>query len=260
VPQVRNEHFDIRSDAVTAWRAADPAGAAFFDSLSCLFPQGERFFISAVQHFRGHARDGLRQDVSQFIGQEAVHTREHAALNAVINDAGERIAPLEQRTAAELDRCRKRPPLHQLAITVALEHFTATLAHHLITEPAYLRHAPADIRRLWRWHAGEEIEHKAVAFDLLATVMHERPPAWRYALRTSIYLETLARLARVAIPNYVALCGGSRFRALRALAAYLLGRPGLLRRMFPDLLIFLRPGFHPWQIEDAHLVDVALAS
>src|SRR3546814_2150957 len=41
----------------------------------------------------------------------------------------------------------------------------STLAHDALANPTHLGGAADEARQLWRWHAIEEIEHKAVAFD-----------------------------------------------------------------------------------------------
>src|SRR5690554_7843610 len=55
---------------------------------------------------------------------------------------------------------------HRLAITCALEHFTAILAHQVLTNPELIKGMHPGFKEMWRWHAVEETEHKAVAFDV----------------------------------------------------------------------------------------------
>ncbi len=50
--------------------------------------------------------------------------------------------------------------------TAATEHITAILAEYLLSDPASLRGAEPRWVTLWRWHASEETEHRATAFDL----------------------------------------------------------------------------------------------
>ncbi len=80
---------------------------------------------------------------------------------------------MDAETRRRLDIARSRHPVAQLAITVALEHFTAIMAHSLLTEKDPLPGAPAEVLRLWQWHAIEEVEHKAVAFDTYLAVTRE---------------------------------------------------------------------------------------
>src|SRR5437763_4198357 len=68
---------------------------------------------------------------------------------------------------------RQRPvaPIANLASSAALEHFTATLAE-LVMRDEETRDAMGHdaVRDLFLWHALEESEHKAVAFDVYRAV------------------------------------------------------------------------------------------
>jgi len=56
-------------------------------------------------------------------------------------------------------------------VTAALEHYTATLAETLLGDPeARAEIAHEGVRQLLMWHALEEAEHKAVAFDVYRAV------------------------------------------------------------------------------------------
>jgi predicted metal-dependent hydrolase len=61
------------------------------------------------------------------------------------------------------------PPVLRLAVTAALEHYTAIMAENAL-EQRLLDHAHPSMRELLLWHAAEEIEHKSVAFDVLKKV------------------------------------------------------------------------------------------
>ena len=61
----------------------------FFNALSLLFPAGERFFMDSVRNYRDRIHDPvLRKQVLGFIGQEAMHTREHVDYNDLLQTAG----------------------------------------------------------------------------------------------------------------------------------------------------------------------------
>jgi predicted metal-dependent hydrolase len=165
--QPRNRSHAINSAGIVGWRDRDPVAANFFDSLSALFPQGERFFIQSVRHFRDVVPDDIARDVRAFIAQEAIHTREHQMFNDQVTAAGFQIHTLEARTEHELSEVKRKSALKQLAFTVGLEHFTAALANQILCDDRLLENAPMETARMWRWHAAEEIEHKAVAFDTL---------------------------------------------------------------------------------------------
>ena len=78
--------------------------------------------------------------------------------------------PLEQIQTA-LDVAIKAIETHLtpkqcLAITIALEHYTAVMGEELLTNPKWLEGMVMPHKELWRWHASEEVEHKSVAFDV----------------------------------------------------------------------------------------------
>jgi len=140
--------------------------------LSGVFPDGEDYFVRSVAAVRHEITDpDLRRNVDGFIGQEEMHGKEHRALN-------DRLAELGYPTKAIgayvrwLFRTRERLTnvSLQLGFTAALEHYTATLAETLLTdEDARNEIGHEGVRSLLLWHALEESEHKAVAFDVFRT-------------------------------------------------------------------------------------------
>jgi predicted metal-dependent hydrolase len=62
------------------------------------------------------------------------------------------------------------PPIVNLAITVAIEHFTALFAQLMLRPGSIIDKAEPSMRELWRSHAAEEMEHKSVAFDVYRAV------------------------------------------------------------------------------------------
>ncbi|MDE0803930.1 MAG: metal-dependent hydrolase [Acidimicrobiales bacterium] len=141
--------------------------------LSAVFPDGEDFFVRSVRRFRGDVTEPvLKRQVGGFIGQEAVHGREHRAFNRRLSDVGYPTRFLErftERLLAIADRVL--PAKACLAVTAALEHYTATLAEQLLRDEetrALMGHQK--VRELFLWHALEESEHKTVAFDVYRTV------------------------------------------------------------------------------------------
>lgn len=153
----------------------------FFDSalishranaLNLLFPAGEQFFIRSVRHYTDQIDDPvLLSRIRAFAGQEAQHGRAHQQAFEMLEDQGFEIrsflAWYEHLAFGVLERIA--PPILCLSTTVALEHFTATLATQAFTD-GFLDHAHPTMRDLLRWHAAEEIEHKAVAFDVFQAV------------------------------------------------------------------------------------------
>jgi predicted metal-dependent hydrolase len=160
------------------WMAGDRRSTAISNGVNLLFPWGERFFVRSVKHYLGEIEDPeLRAQIKGFFGQEGRHAAAHDQVNEILRAQGfevdgfleryKRIAGwIEDHTPAKL----------RLAITAAAEHYTAILAEGAFTQ-GMLDQAAPEMRALLAWHAAEEIEHKAVAFDVLQAV------APSYALR-----------------------------------------------------------------------------
>ena len=72
--EVRNIRFDLSEQLSKDWLDNDPFKTAFFNALSMTFPAGEGFFIESVKLFRDEITDPkLKQEISDFIGQEGIH-------------------------------------------------------------------------------------------------------------------------------------------------------------------------------------------
>lgn len=243
------------------WHSGDPGRTAFFNALSSTFPVGEKFFMTAVRHYRDGAPEPLRSQIDDFLYQESMHSREHVVFNRQAEDVGYDIAPLEDRARRTIAWVKRRSPLQQLAATCALEHFTATLAHDALADPRHLGGASAEAKRLWQWHAMEEIEHKAVAFDTYLHATRDMTAFRRWLKRSLVMCVTTMRFHYVILRNTADLLrqdGRNDFTTWRKLLAYLYGRPGTMRLLLLGVFTYMRPGFHPWQIDDRALLVEAL--
>ena len=154
----------------------DPAMSHVLAVLSSFFPEGEDFFVRSVRNYRDRVTDPeLKKQVAGFIGQEAIHGREHRELNRELQSMGYPTWVIDRLTKVGLWGLRLLPKPHQLAVTAALEHYTATLAELLMGEErARERLTDPEIRNLLLWHAMEESEHKSVAFDVFQAVNGKR--------------------------------------------------------------------------------------
>lgn len=242
------------------WLGGDVVGTTFFNALSATFPHGERFFMDSVRRFRAAAPPELGRQIAGFLSQEAMHTREHLAFNRRAAGHGVSMSRMEARTEARMAFARTRRPLVQLAATVALEHITAILADALLTDPRHLAGAPDEAAALWRWHAIEEIEHKAVAFDTFLAATQSLSGASRWLLRAStmvgatwLLVDTVGR----NIADSFSEDGVNRPATWAKLAGYLLFRPGMLRQAAGAYLGYFAPGFHPWRRDNRALAAEA---
>ena len=239
------------------WLGGDPVATAFYNALSATFPLGERFFMDSVRRFRDDVPPDQRPRIAAFLAQEAMHTREHLFFNGRIADHGYDMAAMEARTAARIAFARRFTPLRQLAATAALEHFTAILAHALLADPRHLEGASEEAKAMWRWHAMEEIEHKAVAYDTFLAATSAIPSWRRLGLRAStMAVATWLLFSGVGgnISDIFTADGMNRPPTWGTLFAFLVVRPGVLRQVMGGYLTYFLPGFHPWRRDDRALV------
>ncbi len=227
----------------------------FVAALSSVFPDGEDFFVRSVRHYRDRIADpGLRTAVKGFIGQESVHGREHRRLNARLAELGYPSQRVERFVRRGLEmRSRIAPPISNLAATAAMEHFTATLAEQAMTDPraAAMPGHPL-VQGVFLWHALEESEHKAVAFDVYRAVGgSERLRIWtmrftRYGLLTG----TLVQLCLSVLGDRRTYRRGE----LRRSWTRFRGSPVFDRAIWDRLKEYERVGFHPDDRDNAELV------
>jgi predicted metal-dependent hydrolase len=228
------------------WCHDDAYQTAFLNALSLLFPEGEKFFVDSVKHYKARIADPvLQREIAGFIGQEAMHGREHRAFNEMIVAHGYVSAPrVDRRLRGFLGLVRRvLSPRSQLAVTCALEHFTAMLAEQLLGEERVRAEIHPSVRPLWLWHALEESEHKAVAFDVYRAV------GGGYARRVAIMLLTtfvffvaqgLAQ-TRMMADRKILWKPWRWVRGITRMWIY----PGFFTRLFPAYLAYFAPSFHP---------------
>ena len=230
-------HFAADGDLVTSH---------FIAALSALFPEGENFFIRSVKHYRDQVTDPrLKEQVSGFIGQEVVHGREHGAFNQHLAALGYPSLRVDALLRKGLQfRSRRIAPIANLASTAALEHFTATLAEHVMTNEETRQAMGHDaVRDLFVWHALEESEHKAVAFDVYRTVGGSERlrivtmKLVRYSFVIGLVIQMAASLARDRMTY--------RPGVLRASLRRFRRQPIVGREVWEQLKQYERRGFHP---------------
>ena len=224
--------------------------------LSSVFPDGEDFFVRSVRHFRDRVTDPvLKRQVAGFIGQESVHGREHRVLNDKLAELGYPTKQVERLTKVGLAlRWRVLPPKSNLAVTAALEHFTATMAELVMTDEE-IRHALGHdaVRNLFLWHALEESEHKAVAFDVYRAVGGtERMRIWTMkVVRIGFMLGSLVEMVVSLAMDRKTYKPG----VLRKSLARMRGTSLVSRKLWDQLREYDRPGFHPDDHDTTALVE-----
>jgi predicted metal-dependent hydrolase len=233
------------------WMANNATATAISNGVNLLFPHGERFFVRSVKHFLDQIDDPvLRAAIKGFFGQEGRHAHAHDRVNAILRAQGyevDRFLASYQRVASFIEA--HTPPKLNLAITAAMEHFTAILAEGAFKH-GILDLAVPEMRQLLAWHAAEEIEHKAVAFDVLQTI----DPS--YALRMAGLAYATVLLGGFWIWGTASLLRQERIGGLGAVRQLREQgrRDPIVRRVFlRGIREYIRKSFHPNQNPNGEL-------
>jgi uncharacterized protein len=261
VPRVRSPGLDLDLDAPVPrhWFGGNVIATQIANGVNLLFPAGERFFVRSVNHYLDRVTDPLlRAQIKGFFGQEGRHSREHERVVRQLEEQGyevKRFLALYERIAFQVVE-RHSPPALRLAATAAAEHFTAIMAENAL-RLRVLDEADPTMRALLLWHAAEEIEHRAVAFDVLQQVNPS------YALRVAglaIAATFLGGFWAVATATLLSQergltreKAGSDWQAVRARRR----GEGVFVRGIRE---YMRPGFHPSQNDTDQLATEYLAS
>jgi len=249
--------FGLDGDIPKYWLDGDPFKSRFFDAMSLLFPEGEKFFIACVRDYRDQITDPqLKAQVKDFMYQEGQHGMVHTQFNDRLKAQGVDVdAILERQKQIMFGFFRKRfPASFTLGQTAAAEHMTALMAHGFF-RGGLMDKADPRIRAMYAWHAVEEIEHKAVAYDVMQKVAKVG-----YFMRILSFMQTT-----FSFPFHVFLIMSHIFKVdgignspgmwLKGLW-WLYGWGGLYPRLMPHYLVYFLPGFHPWKFGDMKVHEI----
>lgn len=239
------------ADLPRHWLGGNMFATHMVNGLNLLFPWGERYFVRSVNRYLPHIEDlEQRKDVRAFFGQEGRHANEHERFFGALEAQGFELREYLDWYETWADRLNAvTPPALALAATAAAEHFTASFADAALRE-GLLDRADPGVRALLLWHAVEEIEHKAVAYDVLQTV------APSYLLRVAGLVLASAELAFFWYHATRMLMRQDDFDPSRhAEEREELRASGFLRpaRLWASIKDYLRPDFHPWQRDNGEL-------
>jgi predicted metal-dependent hydrolase len=260
VLQPRDVAFDW-TNLPTHWVPGKPFVTHTINVLHLLLPAGERWFIDVFTQALPFIKDDkLREEVLGFIGQEITHARSHQGVldrwKAKGIDTDPYVGQIDwmfNKALGDRDLVSKRREewlVERLSIIAAIEHITAMLGNWALNSPA-LDAAGADptMLDLLRWHGAEEVEHRAVAFDLFSHL------DGRYLRRVRGMMVTWPVMLWLWARGVVFLMrtdpelNGRRKKArwryyFRASRRHLLPPANELVR---GVLKYSWPGYHPWK-------------
>jgi predicted metal-dependent hydrolase len=251
------------------WMNGNPIATHFNNALHLIFPDGEKFFIRSVKAFKSKIQNPvLRQQIDGFVGQEGTHYKEHQKFWAILEEQGFDIDVfLNIYRKVAWDILEKRligmlgtdlGPKMALSVTVALEHYTAMLAESGFHNQGKYN-LPDDMRELMMWHAAEEIEHKAIPFNVLKEIDDS------YWLRIGGMVIASIGLASFVALGQMILISQDKELDWKSVPEYFLqfatglsaGAGNTMRQHF---FKYFDKDFHPDQIENYHLAENYFAS
>jgi len=249
--------FDLAGDIPKYWFAGDPFKTRFFDAMSTLFPEGERFFISCVRDYRDQVTDPvLLQEIKAFTRQEGQHGIVHGQFNDRLQAQGIPVDKLERGLKFLFDKVARKyaPKAQTLAETAATEHLTAIMAHSFFVSKDMMEGADPRIRAMFAWHAMEEIEHKSVAYDVMqkvAKVGYLRRVFALLAVTMGFNFYTFFVALYMLHVDKLGLWARTKTIAKGIWWLYKPG--GLYLSAASHYLQYFKPGFHPWMMGEMDL-------
>jgi predicted metal-dependent hydrolase len=252
----RRPAFDfegLEDEVPRAWHPAGIGPTAFLETLSALAPVAEAFFIDDARRLLPRvADDALRAEGEAFLRQEAAHAGMHAAFNRLLVRRGVPVEPVADSVLPWLAAVDWTSSDLRSAVAMAGEHFLGEIGNAILSRPALLAGVDPRIVRLFRWHGYEEVEHKAVLFDVFHAARGRGLYTW--AVRVAGLWIAVALLA-VVLPSaayrILARAGAAHDpRAWAGLLRFVFGRGGVLGGRWRAVAAYHRRDFHPWRYLD----------
>jgi predicted metal-dependent hydrolase len=257
---VRQPRIDFGQGLGPCYLRNNMVTSHFVSGVKLCFPDGEKFFVESVMPFKNRIRDPqLKMEIKNFCGQELQHKNQHEAFSQVLTAAGYHLESWRKKIRWYHTKFLKfLPKGFQLAYTAGCEHLTATFAHAALKNGT-LENAHPAMRKLLLWHSIEGIEHKHVAFNVFQEIYPKN-----YLLRISGFLLGFTAvnwfawygLFKLLWQDYKA--GRSSFKEIRDQWMKMM-RDSVSGAFLKDLYVFsakyLKPGFHPNQINDRPFLE-----
>ena len=232
--------------------ANSPVMSHLLTALSSTFPIGEQFFVHSVRNVRDKITDEkLQAEIAAFIGQEAMHSKAHSEFNDAWRRDDYNLDSFQAWLGRRDALIKSVPPKYQLAVTAAFEHFTALLGGYILRHPEVLSTLDDDAIKLWVWHAIEEVEHRAVAFDVYQTLYNDDK------VRRSVMRNVTTGFASLTFYSATRLFMQDWRKSVPKVSqnifgVYLISK--MLISLIPEYLSYFKADFHPNEIDYTEIV------
>ncbi len=253
---VRKVNYPINEQIPRLFWNNRPVKTHFVNALNVLFPEGERWFVRILSKAAKKVGDPkIRKIAKNFAGQEMAHSVEHDKFLSLLKDHyGYDTEVVENALSWLFKTVEEHLPLEvSTSVIAGIEHFTALIGNIALEDEQILDELHPTVKELLRWHAAEEIEHKAAAFDVHAALNDS------YLLRSAGMV--IAALGVYGFITYLIVDLTQQDRKLFTIEAledaiYLFfGEHQLFPRTFFEFIKYFIPGFHPNDVDDYHLAE-----
>ncbi len=253
--QFLKHHLTTTEDLSGTWCNSNAVTSGIMEAVSFVTPVLENFFVRTVaEGLDGRQQPELEQRCHAFIHEEADHSRAHKKFNASLLNYLGRTPPGLALVESLLDHARKHLSLpNRLLLAAALEHYAAVLSKVYMNQETRLDIHSAFAKELFVQHAHEELDHRAVVFDL-----------WRNKGSSGRFKRSLIVLAilftgfvytSIAVPWIVHRKTRSLTATLTALGGFAFRNRSDIKAYSPlsELFSFTRRNYHPDQLVDEGL-------
>ena len=269
-PSIRSTPFElqVRKDTRFDFSSVDTAIhtednlyiSHFFNALSLVAPLTEGMLIRAIRKAQPLlVGSGLEDDAKAFIGQEAIHTREHRALNTRLQELGCDAKITLDEMEQDIKELEATKSLQEhLAIVVTGEHAIYSFTRALLASSPHNMRQQEAVRALFIWHALEEMEHQSVCDDIYKHLYGKGVEHRMLYFRT--FTSTGNLLGRMVIKLMRSLLVQSRDPKKGELVDFirwLVRTPGIGTLATKEMLAFFSPRFFHWNRleEDQQLIS-----
>lgn len=252
-------HFD--ESLPRHWFGGNAFLTHMLNTWTAIFPDAERYFVRWSKKALASVTDPkVKKDIQGFIGQETMHAMQHEKLWELLRQQGYNLDPVLwviQKFAFDWLE-KSLPDNANYALVAGLEHFTAMFGEIYFENPELMQKMHPEMRRLFEWHAAEEIEHKAVAYDQFMAV------DGRYLLRTAVMNLAVVGFYLITFGNTLYFMAQDRSlynpREWLTMLDVFFGKHQLALKTFLKFLEYYKPDFHPWDNQNYHLAQPTLSA
>lgn len=257
-PSIEPRHlrFSIPENPEKFWHSNSDVKTYHFNALAIFLPQLEKMLVLSLKKALQEVHcQKLHSEVASLVAQEAIHGRAFAQYCQKI--VFSHYACPKQYSlwffrvlAGLLNKCSRT---FHYALSAAGEHFTAIAADLFLRQPAWFNGVLPAHSAIWRWHCIEEIEHKAVAFDVYQATNGN------YMIRVfGMIMMTCFFLLLYIKPIWFMMKQDKKhfnFAFYRRAFHYYWGKGGLFRALAKPFWDYFKPSFHPNNHQNDELIS-----